>query len=264
MDSHIKYRNKKIAFKTRGEGKSIVLLHGFLESMKIWNDMAKELSQYYQVITIDLPGFGKSDCFDPIHTMEFMAEMVNKVLNFLGVKRCVMVGHSMGGYVALSFAEKYAGKIKGLVIFHSHARGDTPEAKINRDRVIKVIDKNKGSFILNFIPDLFAPENVEKHRRKIDKLIKHSEKFSKKGIIAGLEGMKHRNDKTHVLTNANFPILFIIGKLDSKIPFQVVMEQLPLPTQSELLFLSNVGHMGFIEAKKECQRSIKSFADRVL
>ena len=264
MESFLTYRDKNIAFKTQGNGKAIVLLHGFLESMKIWDDMVNELSSDYQVITIDLPGFGMSDSFDSIHTMEFMADIVNRLLDFLGIDKCILVGHSMGGYIALSFAEKFPEKLKGLVIFHSHAKADTSETKTNRERAIEVIASDKGRFILNFIPNLFAPDNVEKHKEQIDKLIKYSANFSKKGIIAAIEGMKHRDDKTHVLKNAAFPILFIIGKLDPRVPFQDVMKQVSMPQHSELLLLSNVGHMGFIEAKEKCQSSIKCFADRVL
>ena len=264
MESFLTYRDKNIAFKTQGNGKAIVLLHGFLESMKIWDEMVNELSRDYQVITIDLPGFGMSDSFDSIHSMEFMADIVNRLLDFLGINKCILVGHSMGGYIALSFAEKFPEKLMGLVIFHSHAKADNSETKINRERAIEVIASDKGRFILNFIPDLFAPDNVEKYKKQIDTLIKNSEKFSKQGIIAAIEGMKHRDDKTDVLKNADFPILFIIGKLDPRISFHDVMEQVAMPRHSELLLLSDVGHMGFIEAKDKCQRSIKSFADRVL
>ncbi|MFC2106848.1 alpha/beta fold hydrolase [Bacteroidota bacterium] len=263
MESFLTYKDKRIAYKIRGKGKAIVMLHGFMESMKIWDDMAKDLSKDYQIITLDLPGFGLSDSFDSIHTMEFMTDIVDRLLNFLEIKKCILVGHSMGGYIALSFAEKYAEKLNGLVIFHSQAKADTAEAKNNRERAIEVIASDKGRFILNFIPDLFAPDNVEKHRKKINSLIKHSEKFSKKGIIAAIEGMKNRDDKTHVLKNADVPILFILGKLDPRVPFQDVMKQVAMPKHSELLLLSDVGHMGFIEAESKCLRSIKSFADRI-
>jgi pimeloyl-ACP methyl ester carboxylesterase len=264
MTGYFVYKNKKVAYRVKGSGKSIVLLHGFMESMKIWNAYTDNLSNKYQVVTIDLPGFGKSECFSSIHTMEFMAGIVNKILNKLLIKKCVMVGHSMGGYIALAFAEKFAGKIRGLVIFHSHAKPDTSEAKVNRNRMIRLIEADKGQFIFQFFPELFAPQNVVKYQRQIEKLIQQSSKISKEGIIAATQGMKMRTDKTHVLSNANFPILYIAGALDHKIPVDTIMEQIRMPRQSELLLLKDVGHMGFIEAKSTCLSSIKSFADRVL
>ena len=95
----IKFQKKNIFFTDEGKGKAIVLLHGFTESLKIWSGFASKLAEKYRVITIDLPGHGKSDCIASIHTMEVMADAVFTVLKNLKVGKCLMIGHSMGGYV---------------------------------------------------------------------------------------------------------------------------------------------------------------------
>jgi len=264
MTGYILYKKKKIYFHEKGRGPAIVLLHGFLENMGMWEYFVKKLSDDFRVITIDLPGFGKSECLGRVHPMEQMAMVVNKVLKVREVNNCLMIGHSMGGYVTLAFAAKYPGKLKGLGLMHSHALADSPEAKVNRNRAIDVVNSDRGTFIFNFFPDLFAPENVSFHEKEIRKLYEDALETSPKAIIASLEGMKCRTDKLEVLVKSKVPVLFILGKKDSRIPFEDTMKQATLPSTSEILVLDNVGHMGHIEARKKTLKAIEGFAKKVL
>ncbi|MEN8225408.1 MAG: alpha/beta hydrolase [Bacteroidota bacterium] len=263
MTGHILYRNKKICYHASGEGKVIVLLHGFLEQMSMWNYFSKKLSEKYTVVTIDLPGFGKSECLGPVHLMEEMASAVNKVLIHLNIRKCLLVGHSMGGYVSLAFAAMFSGKLKGLGLFHSHALADTAEAKVNRDRAIDVVRSDHGAFIFNFIPALFASENVEKFSKEIHRMHRDAISTSPEAIVAALEGMKYRTDKIDLLIRASFPFLFILGKKDSRIPFEKTLAQAALPATSEVLVLDNVGHMGFLEAREITLKAVEGFASKV-
>jgi len=262
MKGYILYKSKKIYFRDQGEGKTIVLLHGFLENMSMWNYFVKKLSTHYRVITIDLPGFGKSDTLGRVHLMEQMASVVNKVMKSREVKKCVMLGHSMGGYVTLAFASKFPGKLKGFGLLHSHAMADTPEAKLNRNRAIDVVLSDKSHFIFNFFPDLFAPDNAEKYHKEIQKLYADAIKTSPKAIVAALEGMKYRLDKLDVLVKSKVPVLFILGKQDNRIPLQSTIDQATLPETGEILVLDHVGHMGHIEARKKVLKTIESFAGK--
>src|ERR1044071_7202110 len=110
----------KVRYADTGKGRVVVLLHGFLESLEVWfgNGFAQELAQHFRVIAIDLPGHGKSDCVGYVHRMERMADVVKGVMDELGLRRYAMVGHSMGGYVALAFAERYKENLCGLCLFH--------------------------------------------------------------------------------------------------------------------------------------------------
>lgn len=263
MYGSILYKGKKISFADQGAGNTLVLLHGFLENKSIWDYFSRKLSEDYRVITIDLPGFGGSECLGRIHLMDQMANAINKVLQHLDIKACLMIGHSMGGYVTLAYAAKYPGKLKGFGLFHSHALADSPEAKLNRNRTISLVKADHGGFIYNFIPDLFAPENVSKHEKEIKKLFDEALLISRKAIIAALEGMKLRTDKLDVLINARVPVLFILGKKDSRIPFEKTLAQAALPATGEILVLDNVGHMGFIEARKITLMAIEGFAAKV-
>ncbi len=250
---------KQINFKTAGTGNALVLLHGFLESSNIWDEFSKRLSSFFQVITIDLPGHGQTQNFSTIHTMELMAELVKEVLDYLKVKKCVMIGHSMGGYVSLAFAEKYPSYLTGLGLFHSSAGADSPEARSNRDRTISAVKKDHLGFIQQFIPDLFAPENKAKFEHEISQLKEIAAEIKKESIIAALEGMKSRIDKFELLKQSEFPILFIVGKKDKRISVNAILEQAALPNRCEVQIYGDVGHMGYIEAKEDTLEIIYNF-----
>ncbi len=263
MTGKTKYKGKNIYYKSQGKGQAIVLLHGFMEDKSMWEKIARALSSGFNVITVDLPGHGRSECVSDIHTMDMMAVAVNKVLRDLEVKHCVMIGHSMGGYVTLAYARKYPGKLRGIGLFHSHAAEDTPEQKLNRNRMIEIVGEEKTGFIKNFFPDLFAPSNVEKYSKEIQQFTESALKMPKKGITAALEGMKLRLDCVDILTYSRYPVLFIVGKQDSRIPAQKLIDQAILPSYSEVHVLDYVGHMGFIEARAETQNAIFHFARKI-
>jgi pimeloyl-ACP methyl ester carboxylesterase len=260
----ISFKEKKIAFVESGKGKTIVFLHGFTETSKIWDSFRDQLSKSYRVIAIDLAGHGKSECLDSVHSMELQADIVYEVLTQRKVKNCLMIGHSMGGYVALAFASKYPDMLKGLGLFHSHSFPDTPEGRKNRNRVIKVVEQDKFGYVANFIPSLFPVGSRRKFGKEIRALIKIAKEIPKEGIIAALEGMKIRKNQSAVLKSIKVPVLFIIGLKDSKAPIEQLWNMVSLPQQSECLILRNVGHMGYIEAPDETFKMIKGFAKRTL
>lgn len=260
MSYKLTYRDKSINYTKEGSGNTIVLLHGFLESLKMWEEFSKSLSKEFSVICIDLPGFGETAVFSDIHSMEFMAEVVKAVLDENKVKHCVMTGHSMGGYVALAFAEKYHNMLKGFTLFHSHAGADTEEARINRDRAVKAVELSRKSFINQFIPSLFAPDNVETFENEIEELQELARLTGKEAIIAALKGMRDRKSKLGLLMTTSIPVQFILGKQDSKIPYDKVLVQTTLPKHSEITFLRDAGHMGFLEEKEITLNAIRSFA----
>jgi pimeloyl-ACP methyl ester carboxylesterase len=262
MRYFIDFRGKKLFCLSAGKGPAIALLHGFLESSAIWKNYIRKLSESFRVIAPDLPGHGNSEAISGVHGMDLMAEAVRHVLNDAGAGPCLILGHSMGGYVALAFAEKYPRKVKGIVLFHSHAGADSPEAVANRDRTIEIVKKDHQGFIRNFIPGLFDPANIGKLSKETEVLQTLALETPKEGIIAALEGMKQRPDRQHVLARSKVPVMFIIGKNDSRIPMEIIMPQTTLPEHSEVLLLDHVGHMGFLEAPAVTFRAVKGFADR--
>src|SRR5690606_23884260 len=123
------FKNTQIYYDTRGNGPAMVLLHGFLESSKMWEPLIPELSKNRQIITIDLPGMGESGVIEEIHSMELMAQVVDALIDHLQIPIATLIGHSMGGYVTMAFTEMYADKVEKLVLLNSTPIADSEEKK---------------------------------------------------------------------------------------------------------------------------------------
>lgn len=259
MIRHAEFRNARVRFSDKGKGRVVVLLHGFLESLEIFSDFANELSKSFRVISIDLPGHGLTPVMGYVHSMELMADCVKSVLDFAGVRKYAVVGHSMGGYVALAFAEKYPVNVSGLCLFHSTALPDSEEKKKDRDRVSGIVMKDHVQFVSELIPKLFAKENLTILGKEVVKAKQVAINTPKEGIVAALKGMKERPSREMVLKNAIFPVPFIIGKQDSILAWENLLLLASLPKKSYQLVLDHAGHMGFFEAPAETLKALKKF-----
>jgi len=249
----------EIVFDDIGKGPTVVFLHGFLESKEVWAEFADKLSRWYRVINIDLPGHGHSDNIAEVHTMDFMAEEVRNILEILGINKAVLVGHSMGGYVAMAFASRFGNMLKGLVLFHSHAGADSPEQMKNRDLGIRAVENDHLGFIASFTPTLFAPENVPLFGNEIHKLANIAGSTPVTGVIAAMKGMKERQDTTPTLQKLKVPGLVIAGDKDDRIPVDMLKEQIGGNPKIRLVVLENTGHMGFVESKDKSFKLISNF-----
>lgn len=255
------YKNAKINYSDFGKGTTIVLLHGFLENLNMWNRFIPELSEKNRVIAIDLLGHGETECLGYVHTMEDQADMVHHVLQQLKIKKAVFVGHSMGGYVALAFAELYSEAMKGLVLLNSTSKADSHERKINRNRAIKAVKQNYAAFVSLSIANLFSEANRERLADDIIKVREQALQTVLQGIIAALEGMKIRKDREQILHSATYPILFILGEKDGVLNFNDSLEQIK-GTDVQLVAFSD-GHMSHIENESELKEVLVGFLKKV-
>lgn len=253
------FNGRKIAFTDQGEGACVVLLHGFTESLDIWDDFSAELAKQFRVLCVDLPGHGGSECLGECHTMEQMADLVMAVLEHRGVQRCALLGHSMGGYVSMAFADKFPQRMNGLCLFHSVPTADPPQGREKRLRTIAFVKQHHRAFLSMFIPDLFAPASREVYAEVIEQLVIRARAMTADSIIAAQRGMMERPDRSAVLAAAQYPVLFILGKLDSRIDFQSALKVVALPKDAVLLSLGGVGHMGYIEARDKTLYAVETF-----
>lgn len=253
----ILYKNTKISYSDTGKGTAIVLLHGFLENKTMWQDFIPELSLKNRIITIDLLGHGETECLGYVHSMEDNADVVHEVLSNLRIRKAVFVGHSMGGYVALAFAELFPESIKGLVLLNSTSRADSDERKSNRDRAIVAVKQNYASFIRMSIANLFSEDNREKLIDEIEKVKIEALKTPLQGIVASLEGMKIRKDREVLLHLTPYPKLLILGEKDPVLNLVETKEQIENTTVQLVTFPD--GHMSTIENKKEVLKVLSRF-----
>ena len=241
----IEFKNTPIYYQATGQGPVMVLLHGFLESVTMWEPLLPLLSEKHRVINIDLPGHGKSGVIAETHSMELMAEAVLAVLDKLNISSATFLGHSMGGYVALAFAEAYGKRVEKLILLNSTPAEDSPERKENRNRAIEVITKNPRVFISMAISNLFAESSHKKFATKIEQLKNEAFSFPIEGILAAVRGMRDRKDRIEMLKFFPKKKYIISAKEDPIIPLDEV-KSLSFNCKAKLKIISG-GHMSVIE-----------------
>lgn len=245
-------------FTETGKGHPVILLHGFPMNRSVWDSFTTGLSENFRVITIDLPGFGESS---PIAKNDFsIGDAADTVLDFLQQKKlsgCVLAGHSLGGYVALSMVEKQPDAFSGLILFHSTAFADSPEKKQSRTKVPEFIDRNGvETFTTNFIAPLFANPN-----HPAIALVREIARASRADTVKAYTlAMRDRPDRTEVLKKFKRPILFLAGEKDGGIPVSSIREQATMNTTSTVAVLPGVAHMGMFENPAACIHEITAFS----
>lgn len=256
----ITYQARKIAYNSEGKGTPVLFVHAFGTDSTEWNDFKPEIVKAgYQVITLDLPGFGESEFIENA-SIEIMADTIHALIGHLNLNKIVYIGHSMGGYVGMAFAEKYGDKLLGLGLFHSHPYADTEEKKEARLRSIEFVNtKGAALFVKQLIPGFFTSKFVKSNSFLIDKLVLRASKYPSEAIINALQAMKQRPDRSEILKNFEKPVLFIVGKEDIAVPQDASMNQLTLPNTSSIVILEEVAHMGMFEAKKKTQQAVIEF-----
>jgi pimeloyl-ACP methyl ester carboxylesterase len=262
--------SSSLYYREEGSGLAVVLLHGFAEDGAIWNNQVDYLRAYCRVVVPDLPGSGQSPSLTAAEgagptSIEALAGSIATLLDQLAVQQCIMIGHSMGGYIALAFAEKYPDRLTALGLFHSTAYADNEEKKTGRRKSIEFI-RNNGSaaFIRQSIPNLFSGYAREYHPDLIDSIISRYSGFSPDSLIAYYEAMIARPDRTAILRQFAGPVLFIIGQADGVIPMEQVLQQCHLPAVSHIHIIENAGHMGMLEAPDRSNTILHSFINFVL
>lgn len=254
---NILYKNTKISYTDSGEGVTIILLHGFLENKKMWLEYVDYFSKQYRVITIDLLGHGESDCLGYVHSMEENANAVHEVLEHLHIRKAIIVGHSMGGYVGLAFAELYPNKIQKLVLLNSTSKEDSAEKKLNRTRAIKAVKQNYANFVSLAISNLFSENNRTRLVKEIEKVKTEALKTPLQGVVASLEGMKIRKDRESLLKQNLFSTLLVLGKKDPVLNYDESISQIENTTAKLVSFED--GHMSQIENKEELKTILLHF-----
>lgn len=249
-----------IAFEKEGNGFPLVLIHGFPMHRHVWDDFKSEFSNSFTVYTIDLPGFGESALLKENFTIDEIATVVLDWARQQKLERFFIIGHSLGGYVALGMANQAPDPIAGMVLLHSTALADNPEKKQSRDKVLDFVDKNGAeAFTSNFIAPLFANQN----HPAVDEVKVIASKASAEAVKGYTRAMRDRSDRTAVIKNLKFPLLLVGGEKDGGISPASLQEQANLNPKAEVTIYSDVAHMGMFEAPKMISEKFRSFFRKI-
>lgn len=248
---------KLLNYRVVGDGYPVVFLHGFLESNTMWEDLTTQLSEKYQCIFIELPGHGNSpDLDEDSPSIDIMAEKVKNTIETLLSCSFSIVGHSLGGYVALKMITLLKTFDQKLILLNSHPWADSATKKKERDRVIAVVEKNKALFIQTAIPNLYkAPIH---HKNKISSTIDEAMRMKDSAIIDSLKAMRDRTECQLTMQKLKSNCLVIQGKYDHLIDASR-MKDLTDAQDNKLKVIKDAGHMAHHENPKEVVEGIVGF-----
>ena len=273
------YKGVTIHYTVTGKGQGVVLLHGFGETGEIWKNQIEFLSKSFKLIIPDIPGSGKSDYLlnaDIETYAEILKNILDAVLNTENLitntntlskksnNTFSLIGHSMGGYIALAFAEKYPAYLNSLGLFHSSAFADTEEKRAMRKKAIEFISsKGAAAFLKSSIPTLFTGNFTDKNFKQVKQLINKGKNFSADALIQYYSAMSNRPDRRGILEKFDGPVLFIIGEWDTAVPLQQSLQQCHLPAKSYISILTLSAHMGLLEEAEKANKILFNFLSAI-
>jgi pimeloyl-ACP methyl ester carboxylesterase len=264
MEGEVIYDGNKIRYCDNGSGIVVLLLHGYLESSQSWNGFASKLSNKYRVISIDLPGHGLSETNGKLHTMEYMAKGICRILSELKIGKVFIIGHSLGGYVALAFLDLFPEKLFGFCLFHSHPFADSVETIEKRIREIQVVKAGKKNLMYpDNVTKMFASRNMKKFTAELARSIEIASQSPAEGIIAMLNGMMERPSRADLMERGAAPCLWILGRLDNYINCESVICKIALPKNIKVVILEKSGHVGFIEEEDRSLKEVINFIESI-
>lgn len=248
-------------YRESGSGPTVILIHGFPMNQQVWSDFAEKLSAWFQVVTPDLPGFGKSPALQEGFSLDDVAQTLHTWIKEKKYKQPVIIGHSLGGYIALALADHDLDIMSGMCLFHSTALADADEKKESRNKVLEFIEK-KGvqAFTSNFIAQLYA----DPQHSSITKIKNIAVQSSKETVTGYTRAMRDRKDRTGLLKRFPYPVMFLAGDKDQNIPPDSIHQQVTLNKKAEANILPEVAHMGMFESEKACLKSIQKFIEKCL
>jgi pimeloyl-ACP methyl ester carboxylesterase len=237
---------------------NVVFIHGFCENHSVWDDFLALLPKQHQYFAPNISEL--THC----QKMDDYAKYIKKQLDEAQVEKAVFIGHSMGGYIALAFAELFPEMITGLGLFHSSAYADSEERKETRLKAIQYIVKHGAKdFIEDFLPNMFNTAFKKQHTSYIQKKIgEYSEKISEEALIAATLAMRDRSDRTKILKEADYPFLMIAGGKDKFVAMAVALEQITLLKNPYCLILNDIAHAGMLESPELCAKFITEFIEK--
>ncbi len=254
------HQDKQLFYRKAGEGPVVVLLHGFPEDGSLWEQVIPGLASSFTLLVPDLPGTGNSHRLNAGFGMDDLARSVADLLDHEQVQAAVIVGHSMGGYTALAFADLFPERVKGISLVHSTATADTDEKKETRRKSIELIQKGgKEPFVKGMIPNLFSKAFQEQNPELLRKQVERGLRLENESMTGFYTAMINRPDRTAILSSGKAPVQWIIGKEDNVVPLESALQQSKLSDVNFVSVYENCGHMSMLEQPERLTTDLKDF-----
>jgi pimeloyl-ACP methyl ester carboxylesterase len=257
MADIVRFKEGNIHYKVYGKGFPVILLHGYLENMNIWEKIIPLLKKKFQFIAIDLPGHGKSD-FIKLKDIDEMAEAVNGVVAQLQLKKIYLIGHSMGGYVALSYYKKYKSICGNVCLFHSTANADNDLKKIDRERAIIAIKTAFDKYVYLITSNLFSKTTFVFMKNEMIEFIQMALQTKPKAAIEAVKIMKNRPNREHLVKQNPTNFYYLLGEEDQLLPIEKMNIELNSKPGVRYKYLLNTGHLGFLECPEEVAKYLNA------
>jgi pimeloyl-ACP methyl ester carboxylesterase len=255
------YGIDELTYYDQGKGEqAILLIHGFGEDHAIWKNQIEFLSTHYRVIAPNLPGVQCKPLalhHSQAPNIRMYVEVLHELMHHLHIEQYYIVGHSMGGYIGLSFADYYVNHVQGLLLFHSTTYEDNEAKKTSRMKVAEFIQEwGVSKYLETATPNLFGDAFKKTNPGVIQNVIESGSGISQEAMIQFVFAMRNRKAMTHLLKQHTIPVWMIVGEADLAVPIQDSLEQIKLLPSSNSLVLNNVGHMGMFEATDQVNEFI--------
>lgn len=245
---------------TKGDKIALVFIHGYCEDLSMWSDFTPAF-EGHTILTVDLPGFGLSPTYDDL-TIANMALEVARVIVHTQLEEFMLIGHSMGGYVAIEMSCLMGDRLKGLTMFHSHPYEDLPETKEKRSKAIVFVEEHGSRALMKtLIPSFFAPDLKEKYAEQIKEMVNTASELSPRAVNNAMRAMRDKSSAQILVEDISCPYQVILGTEDIPTPYDFCLPQISLPQIAKLSVLPGIGHMGMFSARKETQAALKDFIE---
>lgn len=246
---------------TDGSGDPIVLIHGFPFSKEIWNAQAAQLSKRAMTIRPDLRGFGSSSVPPGPYLMETFAGDLAAMLDAMKIDRASIVGHSMGGYIAMAFARMYTERVSKLVLVCSKLQSDTVEAAANREKLAAAIERDPQAALFEspYFTGLFSPETLKNKENAVREARDIAQRNQAAGMAAAQRGMAQRVDARDIAEDLEFPVLVVAGRDDTLVPLAEAEAVRAAFPHADLRVLGASGHLPMVEEPEALSEVLEAF-----
>lgn len=248
---------------SKKEKATLLLIHGFGEDHCIWKNQIEFLSQHYRVIAPNLPGVHcKPLAIHHSHapSLRNYVEVLHELMHSLHIDKYYVLGHSMGGYIGLAFADYYVNHVIGLGLIHSTTFEDSPAKKESRLKVAEFLfEHGTQKFLETSTQNLFGNAFKQTHPEKIQDVMDSASDTSPEAMVQFVMAMRNRPAYTHLLAQHRIPIWMIAGEEDIAVPIDDTLQQTQLLPPNHVMILKQVGHMGMLEATEKVNQALLGF-----